>query len=54
MFEYDNQCCKTHLVEGGAYDTHTMLKMINDVDFVERIRGTYAGGGMASIGPVYD
>ncbi|MBV9669085.1 MAG: hypothetical protein JO327_13270 [Nitrososphaeraceae archaeon] len=54
MFEYDNQCCKTHLVEGRAYDAHAMLKMINDVDFVERIRGTYAGGGMASIGPVYD
>jgi hypothetical protein len=31
-----------------------MLKMINDIDDVERIRGTYAGGGMASIGPVYD
>jgi hypothetical protein len=31
-----------------------MLKMINDIEFVERIRGTYAGGGLASIGPVYD
>jgi hypothetical protein len=31
-----------------------ILKMINDIDLVERIRGTYAGGGMASIGPVYD
>jgi hypothetical protein len=33
---------------------HNMLKMINDIDFVERIRGTYAHAGMASIGPVYD
>ena len=24
-----------------------MLKMINDIETVERIRGTYAGGGMA-------
>jgi hypothetical protein len=31
-----------------------MLKMINDIETVERIRGTYAGGGMASIGPVYE
>ena len=31
-----------------------MLKMINDIETVERIRGTYSGGGMASIGPVYD
>ena len=31
-----------------------MLKMINDIEFVERIRGTYAGGGLASMGPVYD
>jgi hypothetical protein len=28
--------------------------MINDLDYVERVRGTYAGGGMASIGPAYD
>jgi hypothetical protein len=28
--------------------------MINDIETVQRIRGTYAGGGMASIGPVYD
>jgi hypothetical protein len=29
-----------------------MLKMINDIEFVDRIRGTYAGV-QASIGPVY-
>jgi hypothetical protein len=47
---YDNG---THLVVAHKIDFN-MLKMINDIDFVERIRGTYAGGGMASIGPVYD
>jgi hypothetical protein len=47
---YDNG---THLVVAHKIDFN-ILKMINDIDFVERIRGTYAGGGMASIGPVYD
>ena len=43
----------THIVV--AYKINfDMLKMINDIEFVERIRGTYAGGGLASIGPVYD
>ena len=31
-----------------------LLKEINDMDFVESIRGTYSGSGIASIGPVYD
>jgi hypothetical protein len=43
----------THIVVAHRIDFN-MLKMINDIDFVERIRGTYADGGMASIGPVYD
>jgi hypothetical protein len=43
----------THVVVAHKID-FKMLKMINDIDFVERIKGTYAGGGMASIGPVYD
>jgi len=47
---YDNG---THLVVAHKIDFN-ILKMINDIDFVERIRGTYAGAGMASIGPVYD
>jgi hypothetical protein len=28
--------------------------MINDIDFVETIKGTYSGGGIASIGPTYE
>lgn len=43
----------THVVVAHKID-FKMLKMINDIDSVERIRGTYAGDGMASIGPVYD
>lgn len=43
----------THIVVAHKVDFN-MLKMINDIDIVERIRGTYAGGGMASTGPVYD
>lgn len=43
----------THVVVAHKID-FKMLKRINDIDFVERIKGTYAGGGMASIGPVYD
>jgi hypothetical protein len=31
-----------------------LLKEINDLDYVESIRGTYSGSGIASIGPVYD
>ena len=31
-----------------------LLKEINDMDFVESIRGTYSGSGIASIGPVYE
>jgi hypothetical protein len=46
---YDNG---THLVVAHKIDFN-MLKMINDIDFVERIRGTYSGS-MASIGPSYD
>ena len=43
----------THIVVAHKIDFDT-LKMINDIETVERIRGTYAGGGMASIGPVYE
>jgi hypothetical protein len=43
----------THVVVAHKIDFDT-LKMINDIETVERIRGTYAGGGMASIGPVYE
>lgn len=43
----------THVVVAHKID-FKMLKRINDIDFVEKIKGTYAGGGMASIGPVYD
>src|SRR6188472_1282690 len=39
--------------DGGTHIVVTH-KMINDIETVERIRGTYAGGGMASIGPVYE
>ena len=43
----------THIVVAHKVDLD-MLKMINDIETVERIRGTYAGGGLASIGPVYE
>ena len=43
----------THIVVAHKVDLG-VLKMINDIETVERIRGTYAGGGLASIGPVYD
>ena len=46
---YDNG---THLVVAHKIDFN-MLRMINDIDFVERIRGTYSGS-MASLGPSYD
>ena len=46
---YDNG---THIVVAHHIDFN-MLKMINDIDFVERIRGTYSGS-MASLGPSYD
>lgn len=43
----------THIVVAHKVDLE-VLKMINDIETVERIRGTYTGGGLASIGPVYD
>ena len=43
----------THIVVAHKVN-FDMLKMINDIETVERIRGTYTGGGMASIGPVYE
>ena len=43
----------THIVVAHKLD-FKMLKMINDIDFVERIRGTYVGAGGASIGATYD
>jgi len=42
----------THVVVAHKIN-FDILKMINDFEVVERIRGTYAGGGIASIGPVY-
>jgi hypothetical protein len=35
-----------------AHTINFMLKMINDIEFVEKIRSTYTSGGPASIGPV--
>jgi hypothetical protein len=43
----------THIVVAHRVDLD-VLKMINDIETVERVRGTYAGGGLASIGPVYE
>lgn len=40
----------THIVVAHRVN-FDILKMINDIDIVDRIRGTYAGGGMASIAP---
>lgn len=42
----------THIVVAHRVN-FDMLKMINDLEFVDRIRGTYAGV-QASIGPVYE
>jgi hypothetical protein len=42
----------THIVVAHRVN-FDMLKMINDIEFVDRIRGTYAGV-QASIGPVYE
>ena len=42
----------THIVVAHRIN-FDMLKMINDIEYVDRIRGTYAGV-QASIGPVYE
>ena len=42
----------THIVVAHKIN-FDMLKMINDIEFVERIRGTYSGS-TASLGPTYD
>jgi len=42
----------THIVVAHRVN-FDMLKMIDDIEFVDRIRGTYAGV-QASIGPVYE
>src|ERR671930_925689 len=42
----------THIVVAHKVN-FDMLKMINDIEFVERIRGTYSGS-TASLGPAYD
>jgi hypothetical protein len=42
----------THIVVAHRIN-FDMLKMINDIAFVEIIKGTYIGG-MASIGPSYE
>jgi hypothetical protein len=43
----------THVVVAHRINFE-MLKMINDIDVVEAIKGTYSGGGLASIGPTYE
>ncbi len=43
----------THLVVAHRI-TPELLKRINDQPDVLQIRGTYTGGGRASIGPVYE
>jgi hypothetical protein len=43
----------THVVVAHRINFE-LLKMINDIDFVETIKGTYSGGGMVSIGPTYE
>jgi hypothetical protein len=43
----------THIVVAHKINFE-LLKMINDIDVVEAIKGTYSGGGLASIGPTYD
>lgn len=42
----------THIVVAHRIN-FDLLKMINDIDVVEAIKGTYSGGGLASIGPTY-
>ena len=43
----------THIVVAHKV-SFELLKEINDFDFVESIKGTYSGSGIASIGPVYE
>jgi hypothetical protein len=43
----------THVVVAHRIN-FDLLKMINDNEFVEVIRGSYSFGGTASIGPSYD
>jgi hypothetical protein len=43
----------THIVVAHRIN-FDLLKMINDIEYVERIRGNYSFGGTASTGPSYD
>jgi hypothetical protein len=43
----------THIVVAHKV-TFDMLKMINDITNVEKIKGTYAGDSLVSIGPIYE
>ena len=43
----------THVVVAHKI-SFELLKEINDRDFVESIKGTYSGSGIASIGPTYE
>jgi hypothetical protein len=43
----------THIVVAHKI-SFELLKEINDFDYVESIKGTYSGSGIASIGPVYE
>ena len=43
----------THIVVAHKV-SFELLKEINDFDFVESIKGTYSGSGIASIGPTYE
>jgi hypothetical protein len=43
----------THIVVAHKV-SFELLKEINDIDWVESIKGTYSGSGIASIGPTYE
>jgi hypothetical protein len=43
----------THVVVAHKI-SFELLKEMNDRDFVESIKGTYSGSGIASIGPTYE
>lgn len=43
----------THIVVAHKI-SFELLKEVNDIDWVESIRGIYSGSGIASIGPVYE
>jgi predicted dithiol-disulfide oxidoreductase (DUF899 family) len=55
--EYTGGCpaCSSHSHIVVAHKIgFELLKTINAIDFVESIKGTYSGSGIASIGPVHE